>query len=91
MDKINKKIVVTIYTRKGCGLCEEAKEKVLCASREFPIQLEVVDIAQDPLLVLEYDLYIPVVFIDGEKAFVSRMDEKWLYRELEIRSRKQVE
>jgi hypothetical protein len=50
-----------------------------------------VDITKDPLLVMEYDLYIPVVLMDGEKVFVSRMEEKWLYQELEFRSRNQVE
>lgn len=77
---------ITIYTREGCELCVTVKEKVERAARRFPICLEIVDISQDEKLLQEYGCTIPVVFIDGEKVFVSKMAERWLLRELELRS-----
>jgi glutaredoxin len=77
---------ITIYTKEGCGLCHKVKEKVERAARHYPIELEMVDIGQDEKLLQEYGCLIPVVFIDGEKVFVSKMAERWLLRELELRS-----
>jgi glutaredoxin len=78
---------IVIYTREGCGLCEKAKEKVERVAREYPITVEVFDITRDPNLEKEYDELIPVVHIDGEKVFVSKVTELWLRRELEIRTK----
>jgi glutaredoxin-like protein DUF836 len=46
---------VTLYTRAGCHLCEEA-ERVLAAER-------------DPELRLRYGVRVPVVAVDGEELF----------------------
>ncbi|MFT9849974.1 glutaredoxin family protein [Aneurinibacillus sp. REN35] len=77
---------IIIYTREGCGLCNKAKEKVERVARDYPIELTMKDIAQDPELEEAYGQLIPVVYIDEEKVFVSKMTELWLRRELEIRS-----
>jgi glutaredoxin len=77
---------ITIYTREGCELCIKVKEKVERAARHYPIAIEMVDIGQDEALSREYGCLIPVVHIDGEKVFVSKMAERWLLRELELRS-----
>lgn len=77
---------ITIFTREGCELCQVVKGKVERAARHYPIELEMVDISQDDQLLQEYGCSIPVVHIDGEKVFVSKMAERWLLRELEIRS-----
>lgn len=82
----NKTFHITIYTREGCELCTKVKEKVQRAARHYPITLETVDIGKSETLVEEYGCLIPVVHIDGEKVFVSKMAERWLLRELEIRS-----
>ncbi|HBI02961.1 MAG TPA: NrdH-redoxin [Paenibacillaceae bacterium] len=84
--KKNKTFYITIYTREGCELCVKVKEKVQRAARHYPITLEMVDIRTDEALLQEYGCLIPVVHIDGEKVFVSKMAERWLLRELEIRS-----
>ncbi|WP_051331114.1 glutaredoxin family protein [Aneurinibacillus terranovensis] len=76
---------ITIYTRPGCSLCEQVKEKVEKVAKDFPIQLEMFDITRDEAIQKEYHLLIPVVHIDGDKVFVSKMAELWLRRELEAR------
>jgi glutaredoxin len=79
---------ITIYTREGCERCDKAKEKVERVARDYPIELEMVDIADNPALEETYGQLIPVVHINGEKVFVSKVTELWLRRELALRSTK---
>ena len=37
-------LTVTLYTRKGCGLCEEAKAELAALEKEYPHRLAEVDI-----------------------------------------------
>ena len=60
---------VTVYTRAGCHLCEEA-ERVLGAEQAATgFRLELVDIDRDPELVRRYGVRVPVVAVDGEELF----------------------
>jgi glutaredoxin len=60
---------VTLYTRVGCHLCEEA-ERVLRAERaSTAFQLELVDIDGDPALQRRYGVRVPVVAVDGVELF----------------------
>lgn len=53
---------LTLYTTAGCHLCEEA-ELILryCQQYEPAIQWQAVDIANDPALVEQYGVRIPVI------------------------------
>jgi glutaredoxin len=63
-----------MYTREGCGLCDEAR-RVLVAERErTPFELEEIDVEGDDRLELEYGLRIPVVLVDGEELFELSVD-----------------
>ena len=57
---------VVLYTAEGCHLCERALEVVdqVCAG-----DFERVDIGGVPELEAAYRMSIPVVEIDGERAF----------------------
>ena len=57
---------VVVYSAEGCHLCERALEVVaqVCAG-----DFERVDIGGDPELEAAYRASIPVVEIDGERAF----------------------
>ena len=60
---------VTLYTRVGCHLCEEA-ERVLRAERAaVPFRLDMVDVDRDPELARRYGLRVPVVAVDGVDLF----------------------
>jgi glutaredoxin len=60
---------ITLYTRVGCHLCEEA-ERVLREERAVtPFQLDLVDIDRDPELVRRYGVRVPVVALDGVELF----------------------
>jgi glutaredoxin len=60
---------VTLYTRAGCHLCEEA-ERVLTAERAATaFHLELVDVDRDPVLQRRYGVRVPVVAVDGVELF----------------------
>jgi glutaredoxin len=60
---------VTIFTRPGCHLCEVAKSNVLAAGCADEFVLEEVNIDLDPAARAQYQYDIPVIFINGIKAF----------------------
>ena len=62
-------VSVVLYSAPGCSLCERALEVVQEAQAELGFDLEVVDIAGDPALEASYRELIPVVEIDGARAF----------------------
>ena len=60
---------VTLYTRVGCHLCQEA-ERVLAQERVVtPFRLELVDVDRDPDLARRYGVRVPVVAVDGVELF----------------------
>jgi glutaredoxin len=72
---------LTIYTKKDCHLCEEAKSVL----RKYQVELEEVDIESDPALFEKYQYEIPVVMVEEQKLFKYRVDEKKLKRALKNR------
>ena len=73
---------VLLYTRKGCHLCEIVKESLLKLHRRGGFQWSEVDVDADEKLRREFNDQVPVVFIDGRKAFKYRMDEREFLRKL---------
>ena len=64
---------VTIYSRPGCHLCEEAKQAILKAGLVDQYTLSEVNIANDPELLARYKDDIPVITFDGVEAFRHRV------------------
>ena len=60
---------VTVYHAPGCHLCDRALEIVEDVRRDTPFDLELVDIEGDPELEARYREHLPVVEVDGERAF----------------------
>jgi len=56
-------LTITLYTRKGCGLCEETKAHLAELAEELPHRLAEVDIEADAGLLKKYMTAIPVVEI----------------------------
>jgi glutaredoxin len=65
---------VTLYTRPGCHLCDEAKAAITPLLREFRAPLRQVNIDLDAELAEKYGWDIPVVFIGRHKAAKHRVD-----------------
>ncbi len=67
-----------VYTAEGCGLCGRALEVVREVRDEVAFELEVVDIGGDPELEARYREHLPVIEIDGERAFTYFVDPEAL-------------
>ena len=74
---------VTLYTRPGCHLCEEAKVAIAPLLREFGAALREINIENDPALEERYGWEIPVVFIGPRKVAKHRVDVEQFRRQLE--------
>ncbi len=64
---------VTLYTRVECCLCDEVKAVLDEVRSSEPFELEIVDVDQDPAAHALYTDEVPVVAIDGRKAFKFRV------------------
>jgi hypothetical protein len=60
---------VTLYHAEGCHLCGRAIEVAREAQAQVPFQLELVDIGGDAELEAAYREHLPVIEIDGMRAF----------------------
>jgi glutaredoxin len=69
---------VVVYTASGCALCGRALEVVREVGEEVAFALEVVDIGGDPVLEEQYREHLPVIEIDGERAFTYFVDPEAL-------------
>lgn len=76
---------ITIFSREGCCLCDDVIHRVKRVLGDYPIKMTLFDITIDPDIYEKYKWTIPVVHIDGEEVFVSKMAELWLRRELDKR------
>jgi glutaredoxin len=74
---------VTLYTRPGCHLCDEAKSVIAPLLREFGAELREVNIDSDPVLKERYGWDIPVIFIGQRKAAKHRVDFEQFRRQLQ--------
>lgn len=63
-----------MYSRPGCGLCDEAREVVMAELEHTPFGYREIDISADDVLELEYGVRIPVVLVDGVEVFEIRVD-----------------
>ena len=79
---MQKKAVVILYTRPGCHLCDEAKETINLARSEADFTVEEVNIDEDPKLAELYGYDIPVIFINGVKAFKHTVPAREFRRKL---------
>ena len=76
---------VVLYSRKGCHLCEVVKESLSKLSRRGGFAWKEYDVDADEELRRQFTDEVPVVFINGHKAFKYRMDEREFLRKLEAR------
>ena len=56
---------VTVYSRQGCHLCEDAENTLESLREELNFEIEVIDIDKDAELVKLYSDQVPVIHIDS--------------------------
>ena len=78
---------VVVYHAEGCHLCERARVTVAGLRDELGFSLTEVDITGDAELESRYRELLPVVEIDGVRAFVYHVDPAGFRRKLGAQSR----
>lgn len=66
---------VTLYTRPGCHLCEDARAVVARVCEDLGESFTEVDITTDGVLRDRYAEEIPVTLVDGRQHDFWRVDE----------------
>ena len=79
----NVSLEVTIYTRAGCHLCDEAKTAIAPLLREFGATIREIDIAGDATLTQRFGCDIPVIYIGRKKAAKHRVNLQQFRRQLQ--------
>jgi len=75
-------LTLTLYSRADCCLCEEMKAMLAQVQENLPFTLEQIDISTDPELESRFGQEIPVLFVNGRKAFKYRLTAGELRRRL---------
>jgi hypothetical protein len=73
---------VTLYTRPGCHLCDEAKAQIAPLLRRTGARLRQVNIDDDEVLRERYNVDVPVLFLGARKVAKHRVDLKQFERQL---------
>ncbi len=74
-------ILVELYSKDNCCLCDEAKAILMKVREEIPFEFREIKLNDDEHLINEYGTKIPVVFINGRLAF------KYHVYELELKDK----
>ena len=69
---------ITLYHARDCSLCARARRQL----DELGLPYEAIDITGDPELEERYREWLPVVEIEGERAFVYYVDADALRRKV---------
>jgi glutaredoxin len=77
---------VVVYSRKSCHLCDVVKDTLVQLHGQAAFQWREVDIDTDPALRQKYNEEVPVIFINGRKAFKYHMDPRQFLRVLAARN-----
>jgi len=76
---------LVIYTRKDCCLCDEMKNVIHQVAAQTPLALEEIDVDGAPEIQEKYGNDVPVLFINGRKAFKYRVTREELEKKLNVK------
>jgi glutaredoxin len=74
---------LTLYSRVGCHLCDEAKKYVKPLAERFGANIREVNIDSDPVLRARYNEEVPVLFLGPRKVAKYTVKLEQLRRQLE--------
>ncbi|MBF5041111.1 glutaredoxin family protein [Aggregicoccus sp. 17bor-14] len=77
---------VDLYSKPACSLCDKALAVIERVRERVPFELYVHDVRMSPERFAELRFDIPVVFIDGQRAFHHAVDEGALEARLRERA-----
>jgi len=64
---------LTLYSRKDCCLCDEMKAVIEEVAANMPLEIDEIDVDGSLELRAKFGNEVPVLFIDGRKAFKYRV------------------
>jgi glutaredoxin len=76
---------VTLYSRPGCHLCDDARAVLIAQRERTPFALDEVNVETDDALELAFGIRVPVVLIDGVERFEIAVDPVALAGEVAAR------
>lgn len=74
---------IVVYSKPGCCLCEKVMDQLEKLRAKHPFTCREVNILEDRDAYEQFKHEIPVVFVNGRKAFKYRLDEERLMQLLE--------
>jgi len=81
--------MVTVYSRHGCHLCEDAVKTLESMREELAFEIEIIYIDGNPELEKLYGNEVPVIHINGEHHDFYKVDPKRFRTSLEKHRRHQ--
>ena len=75
---MNAKLI--LYSRVDCCLCEEMKDTIRQVAAKIPLDWEEINVDSSAQLKDQFGDEVPVLFINGRKAFKYRVTAKELER-----------
>ncbi|KXG09079.1 hypothetical protein AT864_02764 [Anoxybacillus sp. P3H1B] len=75
-------MIVHLYSKKDCHLCEKAKEILAELQTELHFTIQEIDIYQDDVLLERYHLMIPVVEVDGKELAYGLIKKDFIRKRL---------
>jgi len=79
---------LVLYTRKDCCLCDEMKAVIAQVAAAVPFEMEEIDVDGSAALREKFGNEVPVLFINGYKAFKYRVTAAKLTRSLSHKRRR---
>jgi len=73
---------LVLYTRRDCELCREMESVIDAVAPRFQVELKRVEIDGDPALEVQFGIEVPVLFVNGRKAFKYRCTARELRKRL---------
>jgi glutaredoxin len=81
--------MVTVYSRHGCHLCEDAEKTLRNLQKELNFEMEVIYIDANETLEKLYGHEVPVIHINGEHHDFFRVNPERFRASLEKHRRRQ--
>ncbi|MEY4020038.1 MAG: hypothetical protein RL484_190 [Actinomycetota bacterium] len=81
--------MVTVYSRHGCHLCEDAVKTLESMREELAFEIEIIYIDGNPELEKLYGNEVPVIHINGEHHDFYKVDPERFRASLEKHRRHQ--
>jgi len=89
--KLGEGLVVEIYGKPDCHLCEVAKQRLAELQQRWRFELREVNIANDPNMLEEYGTRIPLIWVAGKLACKYHVEEEKLRQRLQEAAAKRQE